>query len=205
MNKFNIPIDSSSFVTEKIVLFKGKEYCVDSVSSLTYEDSKFSMNFVTAHRVRALLIIFNDGRWVRLMCHSPIIKKTKFKNIFNAFNSLSAVTFRQRYKRYVSYLESVGFFDYFNVRIYSDGTISTIQNPQVKLSLRDTHSEGRLGMGKSYGLTWIGYSESDPNSIGIYEKSHAGIFTQNTCVQFKCQENRDVIMVLLRRKFRTFP
>lgn len=205
MNKFNIPIDSSSFVTDQIVVSKGREHSVTSINSLTFEESKQSMNFVTTLRLRSLTIGFNNGEWVQILCQSPILKKTKFANLLNAFEALSPLTFRQRYQRYVDALKSEGYFDYSKTRIYADGTISTLKQPEKKLSLRDAYSENRLGMGKSYGVSWIGYSESDPSAIGIYERPHAGIFAKNACVQFKCRENRDVILAFLRNNFRTVP
>lgn len=205
MNKFNIPIDSDTFVTDGIVVHKGKEYPVSRINSLTFEEHKQSTNFVTTFRIRGLTIGFDDGQWVQILCHSPLLKKTKFTNLLSAFEALSPLTFRQRYQHYIDALKSEGYFDYSKTRIYADGTISTLKQPGVRLSLRDAYSENRLGMGKSYGVSWIGYSESDPYAIGVYEKPHGGFFTKNACVQFKCQQNRDVIMALLRNNFRAVP
>ena len=205
MNKFNIPIDSNSFVTDEIVVHKGKEHSVARINSLTFEENKQSINFVTTLRLRALTIGFDDGQWVQILCQSPLLKKTKFSNLLSAFEALSPLTFRQRYQRYIDALKSDGYFDYSKTRIYADGTISTLKQPEIRLSLQDAYSENRLGMGKSYGVSWIGYSESDPSAIGFYEKPHGGFFTKNACVQFKCRENRDVIMALLRSSFRAVP
>ena len=205
MNKFNIPIDSDSFVTDEFVVHKGKEHSVSRINSLTFEEHKQSMNFVTTFRIRGLTIGFNDGQWVQILCQSPLLKKTKFSNLLSAFEALSPLTFRQRYQHYIDALKFEGYFDYSKTRIYADGTISTLKHPEIRLSLQDAYSENRLGMGKSYGVSWIGYSESDPYAIGVYEKAHGGFFTKNACVQFKCQQNRDVIMALLRNNFRAVP
>ena len=205
MNKFNIPIDSSSFVTDQIVVSKGREHSVTSIKSLTFEESKQSMNIVTTLRLRGLTIGFNDVQWVQILCQSPLLKKTKFTNLLNAFEALSLLTFRQRYQRYVDALNHEGYFDYSRMRIYADGTISTLKQREKRLFLRDAYSENRLGMGKTYGVSWIGYSKSDPSAIGIYERPHAGIFAKNACVQFKCRENRDVILAFLRNNYRTVP
>lgn len=205
MSKFHIPIDSDSFVTDEVVVDKGKEHSVARINSLTFEENKQAVNFVTTLRIRVLTIGFNDGQWVQILCQSPLLKKTKFANLLSAFDALSPLTFRQRYQRYIDALSSDGYFDYSNTRIYADGTISTLEQPAIRLSLRDAYSEKRLGMGKSYGVSWIGYSESDPSAIGIYEKPHGGLFAKNACVRFKCRENRDVIMALLRAIFRAVP
>lgn len=205
MNTFNIPIDSNTFVTDQIVFSKGEEHSVARINSLKFEHHKQSMNFMTTLQLRVLTIGFNDGRWVEILCQSPYLKKTKFSNLLKAFEALSPLTFPQRYKRYQNALRIEGYFDYSKIRIYAGGTISTIKNPDKRISLRNVYTENRLGMGKSYGVSWIGYSESDPSAIGIYEKPHGGIFMSNPCVQFKCREDRDVIMAFLRNEFRTFP
>lgn len=205
MSKFNIPIDSDSFVTDEVVVHMGIEYSVARINSLRFEEHKESLNFVTTLRIRGLTITFADGRWIQMACQSPLLKKTKFSNLLSAFEALSPLTFRQRYQRYVDALKSDGYFDYSATRIYADGTISTLKQPDIRLSLRDAHSENRLGMGKSYGVSWIGYSASDPFEIGFYEKPPGGFFTKNACVQFKCLENRDVIITLLRNMFRAVP
>ncbi len=203
--KFNLPIDSSSFVTNEIIVSKGIEYPVADINSLTFYETKQSINFVTTFRLRAITIGFRDGRAVQIACQCPLLKKTKFENVLKAFEALSPLTFRQRYQSYSDALKSDGYFDYSKARIYADGTISTAKNKERRLSLWDAYSQNRLGMGRSYGVSWTGYSESDPTAVGIYEKPHGGIFTKNASVQFKCMENRDAFIALLRNSFRTFP
>lgn len=205
MTKFNILVDSIFHVTDEAVVFKGIEYPVSRINSLTLCESKQSLNFVTTLRMRTITIGFNDGRWVQYWCGSPILRKTKFTNLLKVFEVLSPLTFRQRYQSYADALETEGYFDYDEVRIYADGTISTIRDKNEKWSLWDAHSEKRLGLGVSYGVSWIGYSESDPYSVAFYKNAHGGFFTSGACIRFKCLVNRDVIITLLKNNYRAFP
>jgi len=204
MNQFSIPIDAKTFVTERVIVFKGAEYEVSKVKGLYFTERSQSMNFVTTNRSRFLGIKFLSDRDIVIWSQSPLLRKTKFENIRKAFEALSQVTLRQRFNIYRDALHSVGYFDYGKVRIFGDGTIASLKNLGIKVSLHEAFSQTRVGLGKSFGVSWIGYSESNPSVIGIYEKPPGGIFSKNYCVQFECEEDRDVILPLLRSFDRSF-
>ena len=196
-NTFHIPIDSKTLVTHELIAFKGVEYPVSSIIVLMFGDSKQSYNFVPIGHIRSLMVWFTDNSRIELFSAHPILQKTKFANLAKAFQALSACTFRQRLKRYTDAWTSAGYFNYQGVRIHADGMIENIKNIKKRASLRGAITEGRVSFGASFGVSWIGYSASDPAYVAVYDTPPKGLFSKTTVVGFDCNMNRDVIMALL--------
>lgn len=201
----NIPIDAKTLVTDQVISFKGAEYAVSQISRLTFSDSKQSYNFVPINRIRSLTVGFADGRSIAIWSQSPIFQKTKFQNIAQAFQSLAQITFQQRLQRYTDALASAGHFDYQRVRFHRDGTIEDLKDFRKRVSLCRAHTEKRLSFGAEFGLSWIGYSASDPAYVAVYDRPPKGLFSKSIVVGFDCNENRDVIIAILQAFDRVNP
>lgn len=196
--RFNIPIDTKTLVTDQVIVSKGVEYAVSRISSLTFSDSKQSYNFVPISRIRSLTVGFSEGSHIAIWCQHPILQKTKFENVAKAFHALSECTFQQRLKRYTDAWATVGYFDYQRVRIHSNGTIEDLKKPQNKVSLCSALTDKRLSFGAEFGVSWIGYSASDPAYVAVYDQVPKGLFSKTTAVGFDCNENRDVILTIIQ-------
>lgn len=203
--EFHISIDAKTLVTHQVIAFKGSEYAVSRITGLTFEDSKQSLNFVTTSRIRSLTIGFSDGKSISIWSQHPILQKAKFESIAKAFQSLSSSTFRQRLQCYTDAWKSVGHFDYHGVRIHADGIIEDLKNTKKRASLRGAKTQMRISFGSSFGVSWIGYSATDPAYVTVYDIPPKSAFSKATAVGFDCNENRDVILAILQSFDSTTP
>jgi len=190
----------STLVTCGSITHKGVEYAISRITSLDYLDSRTSYNGVPTGHQRFLIIGFADDSKISVNAVIPILQKKKFENIEKAFSFLSKATFQQRLSYYNDAWKSVGYFDYGSVRISADGSIFSLKKPNYRLCLSDAYSQGRLGLGMSWGAAPFTSSGTDPFVIYLSEKPLKGSFWNLTFsgIRFQCRKNRDVVLALLR-------
>jgi hypothetical protein len=126
------------------------------------------------------------------------LRKSKFQNILNAFQAISSITFQQRLKHHIDQFTTQGYFDYDRVRIYENGIIENLKKPTERVSLCGAFTQNRVNLGVDLGVSWIGFSASDPTTVAVFDEKPKMISSPKKAVAFTCRENRDVIMSILR-------
>ena len=73
MTPFTIEIDSSTCVTDKLIVFKEQEYAVSEICSLAFIENKNSMYGVNIGHIIQISMVFNDGRQLSIWAGHSIL------------------------------------------------------------------------------------------------------------------------------------
>ena len=197
-NIFCIEIDSKTLINNQSIKFKGREYAVSEINAITFSDFKFKQNFITINHTRSLEITFGSEKINIWSAHS-ILNKSKFDKILSAYKAVSSFTFQQRLNLYINQIKTKGYFEYDDVIIHENGLLEEIKKPYHKVSLCGAFSQERVSNGLDFGVSWIGFSASNPNVICVCSEKPKVFSSPKQSVAFTIKENRDVIMYILQK------
>lgn len=190
---FELQIDSKTRLTRSEILHGADRYLISSITGLEYRDETQKINGLTTGRTRILTIIFPERKPLKLGSTLFLnVNRTSFDNIERAYKALAQMTFRQRLDYYTNNWKAFGYFDYENVRIHANGVI---EQKGKKVSISEAFKQGRVCFGFSVGVSWIGFSGSNPFCVNISQKVPGKFFA--TSIGFDRYVNSDVIFAIL--------
>lgn len=199
-----LKVDHSFATYDKGFSYNGRFYSYAGVTSVTY--SGFIGQFNGAHvgSTASLSLEHEDCGYISLNAEAWVFRGRRFKDIGRAASILSQKTYDQRLRKYLTRLETAGFFsipkvalrrggkeiDQWEVRVYANGDV--LEHDQ-RLNLRRAYANRSLRIGYDFGFGLD--RSSDPYEVLV---SEAGTAMWNKKIVFDISTDYDVLHTLLR-------
>jgi hypothetical protein len=178
-------------VTEKLVLYgdqlesNGVKHPYAKIKTILYKAFSQSINLIPTYHLANIWINLEGGRIVSESMSSTLLKGKKFNRILNAYDCLTAVTFKQRLEPYVRSLEAHGYCEHGETKIYRNGDVEA---NAVRVNLKVAR--------KNKGLAFGSGSDTLANYDVITINETGGIFSQKK-LKLKLSSDQDVVKNIL--------
>jgi hypothetical protein len=124
------PTDLAPYeVTEELVLYgahlnyQGAEYPYTAIANVSYTARSQYFNFVPMIHIATVWVNLKGGGTVIVSSNSTIVKGRAHNRILNAYEFIRAVTFKERLERYTGNLETQGYCQHGDTKIYLSGDV----------------------------------------------------------------------------------
>jgi hypothetical protein len=178
-------------VSKNLLLFddrleaRGVQYPYQKIKTISYKAFTRSTNLIPTYHLANIWINLEGGEIVSENMSSTLLKGKMFNRILNAYDFLTSITFRYRLAPYLSNLETNGYCEHFETKIYRNGDVE--------------HGGARVNVKlarKNKGLTFGLESDDLSNYTVITINESGGIFSSKK-TKLKLSSNQDIIKYLL--------
>lgn len=186
-----VKIDASNWFGHETFAHEGSVYQVSDVEVIIDLSAKHSLNYIPSY-LGDLTLCLVGGKCLRYRGQSTFEKTRHVSAIGEALGYMQERTWQQRLIPYIRDLQSQGWVQYRDHRIYANGDI-TLRNKTVNIA--DAAIGGEVWFGvRSEGLRSSGY---DPNLVYIHHKERGPHYKES--MRVRLYENADVLLALLRQ------
>ena len=181
-----LDVDGELVLFGKHLTHRGARIPYGDIESLGYSASSQAADVAPAAQGTRLGIRLGNGQSISCGSDTALISEGNAKRIENAYAFLRQITFRKRLSARVRTLETQGFVDIDDVRIFSNGDI---ERGDARFNLRMSRKNNAFFIGTS-GACGIRY----PDEVLVGEK---GTSMSSKRIQFRLGNDKDVIKEML--------
>ena len=168
---------------------KGVQIPYSDIEGVAYKADSYSVNFVPVSLTTHFNISCKSGQSIYVGTNTMIFRGRKAKLIQNAYGFLRQLTFKQRMEAYLNLLQTKGYIEIGDVRVFLNGDI---EKGDLRLNLKRARQNNAFGIGTS--SRWGADKTSNPDEVIVGDK---GTSILSKRIVFELGDDKDVLKALL--------